>query len=767
MTVVLIVDDQPINLKILGRFARSIGKDVTVHAFEAPQAALDFLRNQTPDLIVTDYIMPTMNGEEFIRRCRERVSTRHVPIIVVTAFEDREYRYQALDAGASDYLLSPVDGQEFCTRARNLLALWQQRQSLQLRTQFLEGELAATLRQYADDIRRKEEHLRLVINTVPTLIRATDVAGQLMLVNTFHETCFAIASNTDLGMSRQDVLGTEYAARHAELDREVVESGKAIFGIEEVIISPNNEERVLLTTKSPITGANGKVDQIVTVSLDITERKKVEQAVKESEERFRRLVEGSVLGIVIESEGIPVFANRTFARIFGYAGPEEIMELPSLDRLFAPIDRPRIEEVQRAALTGQPTGEPKEFKGICRDGTMIWVEIQSQAVSWKGRNALQTTVADVTLRKAYEERLQRQANYDDTTGLPNRVLAADRLRSAVLSALRHQHCGGLLFVDLDQFKKINDTWGHATGDQLLRMAAERIRGCVREEDTVARLGGDEFTVILPKLSSASNTEPVVHKILNAFAHPFVLGRHEAFVTASIGVSVFPNDSDDPATLMQNADAAMYRAKEEGRNTFQYYTRELNERAAERMRIEGYLAHALDRGEFAVHYQPIVDIRSGVLTEAEALLRWSNPEMGDFLPDQFIPLIEDIGLIIQVGQWVLDSACRQLARWRRTSMPNLGVTVNISSRQLRVKGLVETVANALQRYGIPPHALELEITESCMMTDVDQNSETLTALNQLGVKLALDDFGTGYSCLRYLKDLPVDTVKIDKSFHKLC
>ncbi len=763
MTIVVIVDDQPINLKILCRFARSIGDDVSVHAFEAPQPALELLRSQTPDLIVTDFVMPTMSGEEFIRRCRQHAPTRHVPIIVVTAYEDREYRYQALDAGASDYLLSPVDGQEFCTRARNLLTLWRQRQTLQMRTQFLEGELAATLRQYAEDIRRKEEHLRRVINTVPAMIRATDTAGRLLLVNTFHETYFALNAATAIGTSRQDVFSADYTARHRAFDSQVITDSKAILAIEESIRGCDGSDHVLLTTKAPITGAEGQVEQIVTVSLDITERKQVEQAVRESEERFRQLVEGSVLGLVIESDGVPIFANRTFARIFGYTSPADILALPNLDRLFAAGDLRRIDHLRQTTLAGETLNEPREFQGVRRDGTMIWVEIQSQPVSWKGRNALQTTFADVSLRKAYEERLQQQANYDQVTGLPNRMLATDRLRTAGLSAVRHRHCGGLLFIDLDHFKKINDTWGHATGDNLLRMAADRIRSCVREEDTVARLGGDEFTVILPNIGTAANSEPVVHKILHAFSHPFVLGRHEAFVTASVGVSVFPDDSEDPAILMQNADAAMYRAKEQGRDTFQFYTRELNERATERMRIESHLVHALDRGEFLVYYQPIVDIRTGALAEAEALLRWSSPELGRFLPDQFIPLIEDIGLIVQVGQWVIDSACRQLARWRRNGQPNLGVTVNISSRQLRVNGLVDTVAHAIQRYGIPPHALELEITESCLMTDVDENSEVLYALDRLGVNLALDDFGTGYSCLRYLKDLPVDTVKIDKSF----
>jgi diguanylate cyclase (GGDEF)-like protein/PAS domain S-box-containing protein len=762
MTIVVIVDDQPVNLKILRRFALSVEDGLVVEAFDRPQAALAFVRGQSPDLIVTDFVMPQVNGEAFIRHCRAEPALRDVPIIVVTAYEDREYRYRALEAGASDYLLSPVDGQELCTRARNLLTLWRQRQQLAERARFLEGELDAAMRQYAADIAAREEHLRLVINTVPALIRASDVGGRLRFANTFHERYFACDTSRAEGLTKADAFGPVYAERHLALDEQVIASRQALLDIEEAVAATDGRPCVLLTTKAPICGADGRVDEIVTVSLDITQRKQVEQAVRESEERFRRLVEGSVLGLVIEVAGVPVFANRTFARIFGYGGPDEVLVLPSLDRLFAPGDQHRLKRLQATAAS-EPLADPRELQGIRRDGALIWVEAQSQRVSWGGREALQTTVADVTLRKAYEERLQRQANYDDITGLPNRVLAADRLRSAVVTAVRHRHKGGLLFVDLDQFKKINDTWGHAAGDQLLRMAADRLRSCVREEDTVARLGGDEFTIILPKIQSATHTEPVIHKILAAFSQAFQIGHHEAFVTASIGISVFPDDSEDPAILMQNADAAMYRAKEEGRNTFHFYTPALNERAAERLQIETHLVHALDRGEFRVHYQPIVDIAARRVVGAEALLRWDNPELGAFLPDRFVPLIEDIGLMVPVGQWVLETACAELARWRRLGLPPSRLSVNISFRQLRARGLVDAVAGMLARHQLPAQAIELEITESCLMVDVDETTAVLRALDRLGVGLALDDFGTGYSCLRYLKDLPVDTVKIDKSF----
>jgi diguanylate cyclase (GGDEF)-like protein/PAS domain S-box-containing protein len=763
MTTVVIVDDQAINLKILSRFAHALDQTVVVQAFERPEVALDFLASSTVDLIVTDYVMPTLNGEDFIRRCREQANTLDVPIIVVTAYEDRQFRYRALDAGASDILLSPVDGREFCTRARNLISLAQHQRALTRRAISLESELAEATRQYAEDIRIREEHLRRVINTVPALIRATDAQGRIIFLNTCHQQFFEMDQDPVGGGVKDHAFGVEYDRQHRDLDRQVVETGQMVVGFEESLVDRQGRERVLLTTKAPLRHGDGRIDQVVTVSLDITKRKRVEQAVRESEERFRSLVEGSVLGIVIERDGIPLFANSTFARIFGYDTPEQILTLDRLDRLFHPGENGRGSRPRPGNRPAAHLEDPIEVECVRQDGAVIWIETLAQAVMWKGESARQLTVVDITLRKAFEERLQRQANFDEITGLPNRVLALDRLRTAVIGAVRHHHKGGVLFVDLDHFKKINDTWGHAAGDHLLRLAAERLRQCVREEDTVARLGGDEFTVILPHIASAAHTEPVVQKILHAFSQPFVLDRHEAFVTASIGVTVFPDDSDDPAVLLQNADVAMYRAKEQGRHTSQHFTPELNQRTLSRMRIEGQMVHALDRRELILHYQPLVEVRSGQLVGAEVLLRWSNPELGLLQPDTFIPFAEESGLIVPIGRSVLESACQQLGAWHRSGLRHLSISVNISQRQLRGKGLVESVTKTLERYGVPPHCLELEITEGCLMHDVGETTAALQALDSLGVRLALDDFGTGYSCLSYLKELPVDTVKIDKSF----
>jgi diguanylate cyclase (GGDEF)-like protein/PAS domain S-box-containing protein len=763
MPVVLIVDDRSTNLRVLRRCAEQLGSGVAVHTFADASKALANLPNVLPDLIVTDYVMPGMNGEEFIRQCRRHDITRTVPIIVVTAFEDREFRYRALDAGASDFLLSPPDPREFRIRAEHLLTIREQEKTLQRYASSLESELATTLRQHAEEILRREQQLRRIVNTVPALIRACDGGSSILLLNEYHERFFSVDTEATRVSDPTHAFGEQYLRRHRELAAKIRETGQTVVGIEEVLTDRQGTERVLLTTKAPLLDAQGGVSQVVTVSLDITERKCGERALQESERRFRHLVEGSVLGIVIVRDGRPLFANRTFATIFGYETPEEILAFRSLDRLYSPAEIDRIRHLRSAWMHGEATPTSYEYQGVRKDGSLIWVEAMIREIVWEGEPAIQKTVADITLRKQYEERLERQANFDEITGLPNRVLALDRLRGAVLSARRHHHRAGILFLDLDHFKKINDTLGHATGDLLLTLAAKRLTGCVRAEDTVARLGGDEFTVILPKLASAADTEPVIQKILDTFSLPFDLGSEEAFVTASIGVSVAPEDGDDPHVLMQNADAAMYRAKEQGRNTFHFFTPELNRRAVERMRMESHLLHALDRNEFRLHFQPIVDLRSNAIVGAEALLRWLNPVLGEVEPERFIPLAEDTGLIIPIGRWVLDAACRQAAQWQELGIAPIRVSVNISSRQFRGSNLLDATAEALHRHRLAPEHLELEITEGLLMDELPQTRANFRQLAALAVRLSLDDFGTGYSSLRYLRQFPVDTLKIDKSF----
>ena len=365
-------------------------------------------------------------------------------------------------------------------------------------------------------------------------------------------------------------------------------------------------------------------------------------------------------------------------------------------------------------------------------------------------------------RKRYQVQLEHQANYDALTGLPNRTLLHDRLRQAVF-AQRNVRAIAVVFIDLDHFKVVNDSLGHSVGDELLKSMAERLRSVLRDGDTVARLGGDEFVLIL----NDQNNEEVVFRAMQRITakvnQPHSVEGKELYITCSAGISLHPQDGPDVDTLLKNADVAMYRAKEAGRNNFQFFTSEMNQLVNERLQMEQSLRRALERGEFLLHYQQKVDVKSGAVVGSEALLRWLHPEWGLVRPARFIPLAEETGLIVQIGEWVLREACRQNAAWLRDGLDPGVVSVNLSARQFRQEGLVRMVSRILAESGLDPAALEMELTESMVMHNAEAAIATLQGLKSLGVTLSVDDFGTGYSSLAYLKDLPIGTLKIDRSF----
>jgi diguanylate cyclase (GGDEF)-like protein len=365
-------------------------------------------------------------------------------------------------------------------------------------------------------------------------------------------------------------------------------------------------------------------------------------------------------------------------------------------------------------------------------------------------------------RKRYQVQLEHQANYDALTGLPNRNLLHDRLRQSVYSQ-RAAHPMAVVFLDLDHFKFVNDSLGHGTGDKLLKGMADRLRSVLREGDTVARLGGDEFVLILNDQSNEEVIFRAVQRISAKIGEPMTIDGKELYVTCSAGISMHPQDGPDVETLLRNADAAMYRAKDHGRNNFQFYTSEMNERINERLSLENALRRALERNEFVLHYQQKVDLRTGALAGAEALVRWNHPELGLLRPERFIPLAEETGLILQIGEWVIHEACRQVQGWLGRGLKPGLVSVNLSARQFRQDGLVRAVSRILEETGLDSRNLELELTESTVMHNVATGIATLHGLKSLGIALSVDDFGTGYSSLSYLKDLPIDVLKIDRSF----
>ncbi|OGI41918.1 MAG: hypothetical protein A2150_01350 [Candidatus Muproteobacteria bacterium RBG_16_64_11] len=367
-----------------------------------------------------------------------------------------------------------------------------------------------------------------------------------------------------------------------------------------------------------------------------------------------------------------------------------------------------------------------------------------------------------TITERTQANLYSLAHFDALTGLPNRLLFLDRLNQTMAQAHRNERLVAVMLLDLDRFKAINDTLGHTMGDLLLKSVAERLAECVREDDTVARLGGDEFTVLLPEIRYIQDAAAVAQKILDALAQPFFLDGHEVFIGTSIGISLYPFD-EELSALLRNADTAMYEAKQDGGNTYQFYTAEMSTASLRRLSLEGALRRALERGEFVLHYQPQIDLARDEIVGAEALVRWQHPDLGLLGPMEFIPLAEENGLIVPLGEWVLRTACAQNRAWQNAGLPPIRVTVNLSVRQFHQKNLADIVARILEQTGLDAQRLELEITESCLIQNTQTTVTLLTELNRLGVRISIDDFGTGYSSLAYLKRFPIDTLKIDRSF----
>jgi diguanylate cyclase (GGDEF)-like protein len=398
-----------------------------------------------------------------------------------------------------------------------------------------------------------------------------------------------------------------------------------------------------------------------------------------------------------------------------------------------------------------------------KDGTFVWVLENETLIDSPEGPIIEGTLIDITERKRAEEQVKHLAFHDTLTGMPNRLLFNDRLDMAVVQAHRSQQKLATLFLDLDRFKVINDSLGHSVGDELLRRIAERVSGCIREGDTVARLGGDEFTVLVPAISHEEDAAKIARKILEVIRLPFFIDQRELFVTTSIGVALYPSDGADAETLLRNADTAMYRAKDQGRDNYQLYTPAMNSKALERLSLESRLRQALHNDELVLYYQPLIDLRSGQVRGAEALLRWRHPTLGLVPPAEFISLAELSGLIVPIGHWVLRTACAQVRSWHQMGFPNLSVAVNLSPRQFQQTDLVHQVTDALERSQLPAGALDLEITESNAMQNAEVSISTLGSLKDLGVSLSMDDFGTGYSSLNYLKRFPIDRIKIDQSF----
>lgn len=509
---------------------------------------------------------------------------------------------------------------------------------------------------------------------------------------------------------------------------------------------------------------------------DVSVRKRAEEAIRRSNEELESLVasrtvelrklsqaveQSAVTVIVCDTSGGIEYANQAFFNTYGYSPGEVVGRKISLLRSDLTPDSV-YRELWQTLLQGREwTGELLNRR---KDGTTLWMQVNIAPVrndSGEITNYL-AIEEDVSLRKDQEQRILHQAQYDSLTDLPNRLLAVDRLNQAIRMARRDNSRTALLFIDLDDFKKVNDTLGHELGDQLLIRSARRLEALVREGDTVARQGGDEFLVVLDRLNDAQDAEQVARKVLREFLKPISIDGVELVVTPSIGLSIFPDDGEQATTLLRNADAAMYRVKEEGGNGFSYFTTSMNHALLKRMEIESHLRHALDSAELQVVYQPIVDTASRDIVGVEALLRWHSEALGEIEPDQFIPIAEQTGIIVPIGKWVMETACRQVAEWNRRLGLCLSLAVNVSPRQFRNRGVMKAVEAGLAM-GIQPELLEIEVTEGLLLRNLAETQDLLQEIKAMGLHLSMDDFGTGYSSLSYLKTLPFDRLKVDRSF----
>jgi diguanylate cyclase (GGDEF)-like protein/PAS domain S-box-containing protein len=503
---------------------------------------------------------------------------------------------------------------------------------------------------------------------------------------------------------------------------------------------------------------------------DLAAKKRAEREMAQARERLDLALTSSNLALWDwDLRANRVFFNESWARLLGDAPREATFSGEEVYAWNHPEDRELFAAALASAIKGVSEHFDCEYRVPNAAGEWIWVHSRGKVTLRETTGKalrLTGTTTNVTKRKAAEERAEYLATRDALTGLPNRVLLHDRLEQGVVNAARSRTGFAFMFIDLDRFKTINDSLGHHVGDELLKRVAARLSACVRASDTVARLGGDEFAVILENLRDDDDegAQAVAEKMIAAMAAPLLIENQHLNTSCSIGISLFPADGRDSATLMKNADVAMYFAKEKGRNNYRFFSAEMNARAQERLSVENYLRLALQRNELVVHYQPRMRVADGGLVGVEALIRWQHPRRGLLSPDKFIDVAEDSGLIVPIGEWVLARACAQLRQWHARVRPGLRMSVNLSVGQV-VDGerLYRAVETAVRDSGIDPGTLELELTESLLMQNIAEKAALLNRLGALGVGLAIDDFGTGYSSLSYLKTLPVDAIKIDSSF----
>jgi diguanylate cyclase (GGDEF)-like protein/PAS domain S-box-containing protein len=616
----------------------------------------------------------------------------------------------------------------------------------------------------------EKENLQTTLDSIGDAVIATDTQGNITRMNPVAErlTGWSVMQGKDRPLT--DVFHIVNATTHSEADnpiQQVLKSGKTVeLANHTMLIAKGGDEYQIADSAAPIHDASGIITGVVLVFRDVTEEYQVREQLRHSEKRYRTFFENSTDPMVIYKDGVFIDCNNAAVDLLKYASRDDLLHKtpaqisPKLQPSGAESSTLGREMIEIAYTQGS---HHFEWNHLSKNGDIIPVEISATAVPTDEGTVVHGIMRDISARQQATEQLDYLAHHHPLTGLPNRLLLSARLEHSIQYAKREDLHGAVLFLDLDNFKKINDSLGHSAGDEILKTVAERLQEHIRDVDTVAHLSGDEFVIILQSIHTVQDARSRAQQIINGMQHPFTVDGYELFTSCSIGIVEFDGTCNSMEDLLKNADAAMYEAKENGKNGYQLYSAQLTESAMEKVLLEAQLRRALERNELVVHYQPQVTLPEGKIVAVEALMRWQHPEIGLVPPDKFIPLSEETGLIIPMGEWILKTACEQLVTWRRQGFDIHRVAVNLSGKQIQLDTLPQTVQKVLQQTGCPAHALELEITEGFIMRHPEQSIAILQQIQGLGVELSVDDFGTGHSSLNYLKRLPINRLKIDRSF----